>query len=571
MASAALRGASRTVQAARLSRWRQPQRRMVAHADRSAPSDGPGSGRPPKRKVALFVGYVGSAYRGLQLSSGEGQNGVVTVEGVLRQALLAAGGLSDANAEDMVRKANWKRSSRTDKGVHSTMTVLSLKMELWPAVHELADEYQAALDGAVAAAEVKALATAAEEESEKEEEEAEAMDAETEADVDAAAAISAKEATLAMTLAEAAAAATHARFSERVAADLNAHLPRDVRVFGAMKTVKSFDARSACVRRAYEYAFPAQALPDGGSKAELERLNAALAAFVGVHPFHNFTKRRQYQAQAAERMGRIARRRDSEATDVAGGSAPVDQSAEGDSASPPIEADDTVRVTWSETIDPRDRVVKELYRGMTAAAATLEEAPPGSGRCVVAVRLTGESFMLHQIRHMVATALGVAAGHLPLQSIEACLCVCARARLPLAPPANLLLCDAEFFPMKRPRLKGGVRGYAQELVLPVEGAARRREFNDGVLAPARADEVADADFVAWAQEELPWRCARLRGEGGLEGVLQAHAAWLAARQEAGKAKARGAHHGPRGAKAVGTSSGLSIQQAPETTATATQV
>ena len=128
--------------------------------------DGAGSGRPPKRKLALFVGYVGSRYNGLQLSSGEGVNGVVTVEGVLRDALLSVegGGLSEDNAEDFLRKVNWRRSSRTDKGVHSLCTVLSFKCELWPEAAALADAYQGALNDAVGAsdkcAELAALAQA---------------------------------------------------------------------------------------------------------------------------------------------------------------------------------------------------------------------------------------------------------------------------------------------------------------------------------------------------------------------------------------------------------------------------
>lgn len=53
---------------------------------------------------------------------------------------------------------------------------------------------------------------------------------------------------------------------------------------------------------------------------------------------------------------------------------------------------------------------------------------------IVQVVLFGQSFMLHQIRHMVGAAVAVARGVLPLAFVEACLRAPSRAALPLAPP-----------------------------------------------------------------------------------------------------------------------------------------
>nr|GME12988.1 putative tRNA pseudouridine synthase isoform X1 [Ipomoea batatas] len=80
-----------------------------------------------KKKVVMRVGYVGSDYRGLQMQ--RDVHALSTIEGELEKAIFNAGGIKDTNFGNLY-KIGWARSSRTDKGVHSLATVISLKMEI---------------------------------------------------------------------------------------------------------------------------------------------------------------------------------------------------------------------------------------------------------------------------------------------------------------------------------------------------------------------------------------------------------------------------------------------------------
>ncbi|CAI9107112.1 OLC1v1006400C1 [Oldenlandia corymbosa var. corymbosa] len=80
-----------------------------------------------KKKVVMRVGYVGSDYRGLQKQ--KDQHALPTIEGELEKAIYKAGGIRDSNYGNL-QKIGWARSSRTDKGVHSLATMISLKMEI---------------------------------------------------------------------------------------------------------------------------------------------------------------------------------------------------------------------------------------------------------------------------------------------------------------------------------------------------------------------------------------------------------------------------------------------------------
>ncbi|KAL2177467.1 pseudouridine synthase [Thermothelomyces heterothallicus CBS 202.75] len=79
-------------------------------------------GRRPKRKVAVMIGYAGTGYHGIQINHKD-----KTIEGDIFAAFVAAGAISKANADDP-KKSSLVRCARTDKGVHAAGNVLSLKL-----------------------------------------------------------------------------------------------------------------------------------------------------------------------------------------------------------------------------------------------------------------------------------------------------------------------------------------------------------------------------------------------------------------------------------------------------------
>ncbi|KAI0400367.1 pseudouridine synthase [Xylaria palmicola] len=78
--------------------------------------------RRPKRKVAVLIGYAGTGYHGLQIN-----HSLKTIEGDLFAAFVAANAISKANASDP-KKTSFIRCARTDKGVHAAGNMVSLKL-----------------------------------------------------------------------------------------------------------------------------------------------------------------------------------------------------------------------------------------------------------------------------------------------------------------------------------------------------------------------------------------------------------------------------------------------------------
>ena len=85
----------------------------------------------PKRKYAIIHGYFGQDY------SGNTKNpGVHTVEEELENALYKEKFISPCNYGNL-KKVNWMRASRTDKGVSAIMNVVSVKLHKHPNIDEI--------------------------------------------------------------------------------------------------------------------------------------------------------------------------------------------------------------------------------------------------------------------------------------------------------------------------------------------------------------------------------------------------------------------------------------------------
>lgn len=87
----------------------------------------PGGGREgKKRKVAMLLAYCGAGYQGMQRNPG-----AITIEGELEQALFRANAIAQCNFGDM-RKVDWMRAARTDKGVSAIGQIVSARLVIDP-------------------------------------------------------------------------------------------------------------------------------------------------------------------------------------------------------------------------------------------------------------------------------------------------------------------------------------------------------------------------------------------------------------------------------------------------------
>ncbi|CAN3367308.1 tRNA pseudouridine synthase 1 [Diutina catenulata] len=135
----------------------------------------PKSERRPKRKVAVMIGYCGTGYNGLQIQN---DPNVKTIEAELFKGFVGAGAVSPENADD-IKKNAFMRAARTDKGVHAAGNVISAKLIIE---------------------------------------------------------------------------------DEDIVEKINAELPDQIRVWGIQRVTKSFDCRKMCSSRIYEYLLPTYSL-----------------------------------------------------------------------------------------------------------------------------------------------------------------------------------------------------------------------------------------------------------------------------------------------------------------------
>ncbi|KAG8440572.1 hypothetical protein GDO86_006353 [Hymenochirus boettgeri] len=206
---------------------------------------------------------------------------------------------------------------------------------------------------------------------------------------------------------------------------INSHLPPGIRVLDIKRVTKGFSSKNMCDRRTYSYMLPTFALSSCAPSApdlnfrlpreDFHYINKLLSAYKGTHNFHNFTSKKTFEESNAWRH--------------------------------------MFEVSCSEPF---------VLHGTEFAQ----------------IVITGQSFMLYQIRKMVGLIIAVAQGHAPADFLPWCLQK-DKVNIPPAPGLGLILEHVHF------------------------DWYNRRYGSDGIHHPISWEKTMPTVLAFWEAEILP--------------------------------------------------------------------
>ncbi|KAL9933856.1 hypothetical protein V8E36_007514 [Tilletia maclaganii] len=342
--------------------------------------------RLPKRKVAVFFGYCGIGYNGLQINPG-----VKTIEGDIFDAFCKVGAVSKDNAVNPAKVA-LQRSARTDRGVHAAGNILTLKLILnAPGVPATLAAAAKASEGTSTGSELAAVNPPS---------------------------LSA---------------------TDSLVQAVNSILPPIIRLWGITRVQGKFNARTSCDSRQYEYLLPTYvflppkpgsfmystlqkhrdaAVADGAN--ETKPVGPGLPSWTDVLS-HPFWQAQGVDKQYAEDMVEKKKWR-----------IPTEQ----------LERIRTVFQQYAGSHNFHNFTIGKEFRDRSASRfmkqLTISDPKLINGTEWISIKIHGQSFMLHQIRKMIG--LLVLIGRTPTPaSLIAETYGPARIHIPKAPGLGLLL------------------------------------------------------------------------------------------------------------------------------------